>query len=124
MQFKIMNIKESISDYLKIGELKDNLMQVIEAKIDLKKLDIQEKIEDKIAPLITNLIIGVFVFIAFVMLNIILAVLLNGALESTWIGYAIVFLIYSLLALLIYVNREKVEVSIKNKISEEIDKAF
>jgi hypothetical protein len=37
-----MSIKSSISDYFKIDELKENLIKLIEAKFELKKLEVQE----------------------------------------------------------------------------------
>jgi hypothetical protein len=45
-----MELKEKILGYLKLDELKDNFLKLIEAKFELKKLEIQEKLESKLAP--------------------------------------------------------------------------
>ena len=42
---KIIQVKESITDFLKISEFRDNIIKLIEAKFELTKLGFQEKIE-------------------------------------------------------------------------------
>ena len=60
-----MGLKESVSDYLKFDELKENFIKLIEAKFELKKVEIQENIERKLAKILVFIVIGIFLFIAF-----------------------------------------------------------
>ena len=55
-----MSIKSSISDYFKIDELKENLIKLIEAKFELKKLEVQEKIEGLISDIVVKIVMAAF----------------------------------------------------------------
>lgn len=118
-----MSIKSSISDYFKIDELKDNLVKLIEAKFELKKLEVQEKIEGLISGLVVKIVMGVFLVMVFFFLNILLAVGINYFTETIWAGYAILIAIYLILWFVFNTQKTKVEAIIKQKVGEALDES-
>ncbi|MCF8324949.1 MAG: phage holin family protein [Leadbetterella sp.] len=118
-----MSIKSSISDYFKIDELKENLIKLIEAKFELKKLEVQEKIEGLISKLVVKIMMGVFLVMIFLLLNMLLAVGINYLTNSIWAGYAILMTVYLILWFIFNSQKAKVEAIIKTKIAEALDES-
>lgn len=116
-----MGLKSSMSDYFKLDELKDNLLNLIEAKFELKKLDIQEKIEGLVSGILVKIVMGIFLVMVFFFLNILLAVGLNYLTKTSWAGYAILTGLYLVLWLIFKTQKPKVEEIIKRKIGETLD---
>lgn len=116
-----MSIKSSISDYFKIDELKENLIKLIEAKFELKKLEVQEKIEGLISGLVVKIVMAVFLVMVFLLLNILLAVGINYLTNTIWAGYVILIAIYLILWFVFNTQKAKVEVIIKQKVGEALD---
>jgi phage shock protein PspC (stress-responsive transcriptional regulator) len=116
-----MSIKSSISDYFKIDELKENLIKLIEAKFELKKLVIQEKIEGLISGIAVKIIMGVFLVMVFMFLNILLAVGINYLTHTIWAGYVILIIIYLILWFVFNTQKAKVEVIVKTKVGKALD---
>ena len=92
-----MSLKTSISDFLKIDELKDNLLKLAESKFELKKLDLLAKVEKLLAKIVMNVLVAIFIFIIFLLLNILVAAVINYYTKSYWIGYACITGLYSVL---------------------------
>lgn len=118
---KIMSIKSSISDYFKIDELKDNLVKLIEAKFELKKLEVQEKIEGLISGIAVKIVMGVFLVMVFMLLNLLLAATINHFTHTFWAGYVILIAVYLILWWVFKTQKAKVETIIKTKIGETLD---
>ncbi|HLO44976.1 MAG TPA: phage holin family protein [Leadbetterella sp.] len=118
-----MSLKSSISDYFKLDELKENLLNLVEAKFELKKLEIQEKLEALIAKVLVKLFMAVFLIIVFFFLNILMAVGLNYLTNTVWVGYVILGGIYFVLWLIFSTQTAKVEAVIKRKIGETLDES-
>lgn len=90
-------MKTSISDFLKIDELKDNLLKLAESKFELKKLELLAKVEKLLAKVVMNVLVAIFIFIIFLLLNILTAAIINYYTKSYWIGYACITGLYSVL---------------------------
>jgi phage shock protein PspC (stress-responsive transcriptional regulator) len=118
---KIMSIKSSISDYFKIDELKDNLVKLIEAKFELKKLEVQEKIEGLISGIAVKIVMGVFLVMVFMLLNLLLATTINHFTHTFWAGYVILIAVYLILWWVFKTQKAKVETIIKTKVGEALD---
>ncbi len=116
-----MSIKSSISDYFKIDELKDNLIKLIEAKFELKKLEVQEKIEGLISGIAVKIVMGVFLLMVFMLLNILLAGTINHLTHTFWAGYVILIAVYLILWWVFKTQKPKVEAIIKTKVGEVLD---
>ena len=116
-----MSIKSSISDYFKIDELKENLVKLIEAKFELKKLEVQEKIEGLISGLVVKIVMAVFLVMVFILLNILMAIGINYLTNTIWAGYAILIAIYLIVWFVFNTQKAKVEAIIKTKVAEALD---
>ena len=92
-----------MADFLKIGQLIENLTGFIKVKIELLKLEILEEVSKGIANLFALLlvtIIGLFV-LAFGSLTV--AILVNQHFESDYLGYLIITGFYAILLLVIII---------------------
>ncbi|MCP9766568.1 hypothetical protein EGI22_01525 [Lacihabitans sp. LS3-19] len=117
-----MSIKSSISDYLKIDELKENFIKLIEAKFELKKLEVQEKAEDLISELIVKLVLAFFLFIIFILLNVLLALTINYYSNSIWIGFAALIGIYMIVWFVFNAQKQRIADTVGQKVKEAMDK--
>ncbi len=116
----IRNLKD-MSDFLKMGELKENLIKLIEAKFELTKLNIQDKVESvavKAAHALITALLGVFVLI---FLSILIAVGLNSLLHSSWAGFVIMFAFYLIIFAIFIFTKDIVIAGIKRKVEELVD---
>ena len=117
-----MSIKSSISDYLKIDELKENFVKLIEAKFELKKLEVQEKAEVLISELIVKLVLAFFLFIIFILLNVLIALIINYYADSIWIGFAALIGIYMIVWLVFNSQKQRIADSVGEKVKEAMNK--
>jgi hypothetical protein len=110
-----------MSDFLKVGELKENLVKLIEAKFELTKLNIQDKIEViavKAAYALITFILGIVVVI---FLSILIALGINHLLESTWLGFLIIFGIYAMILAIFIFAKKSILRTIKKRVEEVVD---
>jgi amino acid transporter len=110
-----------MSDFLKIGELKENLVKLIEAKFELTKLNVQDKIEGiavKAAYALITFILGIVVVI---FLSIVIALGINYLLESSWLGFLIMFGIYAIILVIFIFAKKSVLNTIKKRVEKVID---
>jgi cytochrome c biogenesis protein CcdA len=110
-----------MSDFLKVGELKENLVKLIEAKFELTKLNIQDKIEViavKTAYALITFILGIVVVI---FLSILIALGINRLLESTWLGFLIIFGIYAMILAIFIFAKKSILRTIKKRVEEVVD---
>ncbi|MCR9062963.1 MAG: phage holin family protein [Cytophagales bacterium] len=115
-----MGLKNSLSDLLKIGEIKDNVIGLIEAKFELKKLEIQEKAERAVADLIYRFIFLIVATFSMVFMLILIAWSVNQWLGEPW-GYVIILAIMLLILLFFHLKRDEVKEQIKEVIQKEMD---
>lgn len=116
-----MNIKGEIEKYLRLGELKDTFIQLIEAKFELKKLEVQEQIERLVVELIFALVAAFFVLIILILLSVLAGEGLNQLFGSSWLGYATICSIYLLLLVFWLSQRITVKRAIKRKVEKIVD---
>ncbi len=115
-----MSIKSSISDFFKVEELRDNVVKIAESKFELKKLELIGKLEKLLAKVVMKVLIGVFLFMIFMFLNILIGGVINHYTQSFWIGYASVIGFYSILFLIFHYNKPKISKVIETMISDMI----
>lgn len=116
-----MNIKGEIEKYLKLGELKDTVIQLIEAKFELKKLEIQEQIERLVTELVYVLVASFFVLTIAILLSVLLGEGLNQLFHSSWLGYAAVCSLYLILLIIWLTKRLSVKRAIKHRVEKIVD---
>jgi uncharacterized membrane protein YqjE len=113
-----MSLKSSISDFFRVEELRDNVLKLAESKFELKKLELLAKVEKLLGKIVMNVLIALFVFMIFLLLNILIAAIINHYTSSFWIGYACVTGFYCLLFLIFHFNKPKVSKVIEAKIAD------
>ena len=90
-----------------IGRLFENLAGYIDTKMDLFKLDVQLKIRDAV---VNTMHIGVLAFTGFLTLlffSITLGLALNDLLDSSFLGFAIVTVIFLIPFVIALTNKDK-----------------
>lgn len=107
-------------EFLKFDELKENFLKLIEAKFELKKLEITEQAEVKIVDLVYLIIKVLVVFVIYILLVIGLSFLIGNYFGMPYLGF-LVFLIIHII-LLLYLFNQKVK--IKEVISLKVKNLF
>lgn len=113
-----------MSNFLKINELKDNLVNLIEAKFELTKLNVQDKIEGIAVRAVYALFTFILSVVVVVFLSILIAIGINLLLKSAWIGFLIMFLLYAILLSIFIYSKEAVLRSIKKQVEEITDEVM
>ncbi len=116
-----MNLKDDMSDFLKIGELRENIVKLIEAKFELTKLGVQDKIEGIAVKAIHALLTFILSIVVLIFLSILIAVGLNILLKSSWAGFLIIFVVYLIILAVFIFAKDAVISSIKKKVEEVVD---
>lgn len=110
-----MNIKENITD------LRDNVIKLIEAKFELGKLEIQDKIEWVAVKVFYGLLMAFLGLMALIFINIIIAIFINDLLNSQYWGYVICLLLDVLFLLILNFRKEKIQSGIKHTVEKLVD---
>ncbi|MFN4084337.1 MAG: hypothetical protein ACK4LB_00265 [Spirosomataceae bacterium] len=92
-----MKVTQKVADYLGLDQFKSNVLALVEAKVTLTKLEVQEKIEMLLVQAILVLIKASLGLAALVMGSVCLGGLLNAWWESSWLGYAALTTFYTFL---------------------------
>jgi uncharacterized membrane protein YqjE len=116
-----MNLKDDMSDFLKIGELRENIVKLIEAKFELAKLGVQDKIESIVVKAVHALLTFILGIVVLIFLSILLAVGLNILLKNSWAGFLIMFVVYLIILAVFIFAKDVVISSIKKKVEEIVD---
>ncbi|MFT7420014.1 MAG: putative membrane protein YqjE [Arcticibacterium sp.] len=116
----LMGLRNNLSDLLRLGKIKDSLVRFIEAKFELKKIEIQEKAEKGIAELIFTLGLVILGAIVLVFILILAAYGLNSWL-GTPLGYIIILVILLATFIGVYVNKGTIKDKIRDTIQKEMD---
>jgi len=89
-----------------------SLTGFIETKVEIIKLDVEEEVKKVVAKAVIFVFIGIGAGLALFFLSMGLATLLNTLLGKPYIGYGIVAGIYLLLAIIGYLKRDSIYLSI------------
>lgn len=110
-----MNIKENITD------LRDNVIKLIEAKFELGKLEVQDKVEWVAVKAIYGLLMAFLGLMALIFINIIIAIFINDLLNSQYWGYVICLLLDVLFLFILNFRKEQIQTSIKHIVEKMVD---
>lgn len=102
-----------------LEKLIDTLTGFLETKIELIKLDAKEEISGLIAKALVFVLLSIFALLAILFLSISLSVVLNSYLESGYLGFVVVGIIYLGLAGLVYGKRMDLLEKMKNQANED-----
>lgn len=116
---------KKLLSFLKVDSIFDDLLAIVEAKVELLKIELKEEAAKAASKIIGAIFIGIMVFLIVILFSITVATLLNYQLESTFWGYAIVTGFYILLLVGYKVFKVgkileiKIEASLNNLNTEE-----
>jgi hypothetical protein len=116
-----MNLKDNMSDFLKIGELRENVIKLIEAKFELTKLGIQDKVESIAVKTVHALVSFILSIVVLIFLSILTAIGLNILLKSLWLGFLIIFIFYLIVLSIFIFAKDIVLSAIKKKVEQVVD---
>lgn len=117
-----------MADFLKIGQLVENLTGFIKVKIELLKLEILEEVSRGIANLFALVLVLILVLFVLLFGSLTVAILLNNHFESEVVGFLIIAAFYfALLIGVVILNRsgkltQIIEDKLVEKSKEIIDK--
>jgi Putative Actinobacterial Holin-X, holin superfamily III len=118
-----MKIKEKLYNYLKIDDLKGNVSSFVEAKIELLRMDVEDRFIEGIVKVVYVIIQVLLLLLVLIFALILVANLLNSWLDSTWKGYGIVFLVSIIPFIVWNLAKEKATSFIRTKAIHELEKA-
>jgi len=91
----------------KSTNLIDNLMGYIDTRIDIIKLEIQEKLKTSFVGVMHAVLLGLVGFMTLIFVSIFLGLLLNHLLDSSFWGFGIIALFYIILLVVLLVGLDK-----------------
>lgn len=118
---RYMSLKATFSRVLGLENIKYALTGLIEAKLELKKIEFQEWLGTQLTNLIFWLIAAILSFILLIMASVLIAIGINSWLDSDWYGFAIITGIYLLLLILWMSNEQKAKRRIEDRVTKEVD---
>lgn len=91
----------------KSTNLIENLMGYIDTRIDIIRLEIQEKLKASFVGLIHAVLLGFVGLMTLIFISIFLGLLLNELLDSTFWGFGIIALFYIIILVVLLVGLDK-----------------
>ncbi|WP_187262806.1 phage holin family protein [Pontibacter beigongshangensis] len=85
----------------------ENLMGYIDTRIDIIKLEIQEKLKASFVGLLHAVLLGFAAFMSLIFVNIFIGLLLNHLLNSSFWGFGIVALFYIIILVVLVIGLDK-----------------
>lgn len=85
----------------------ENLMGYIDTRIDIIRLEIQEKLKASFVSLIHVVLLGFFALMSIIFVSIFLGLLLNHLLNSAFWGFGIIALFYVVVLVVLIVGLDK-----------------
>mgnify|MGYP001818531878 FL=1 len=84
----------------------DHLVEFVETRLEILKLDFKEESVHVIAKLLTGALIVLFSTLFFIFFSVMIAIILNEALESSYLGYAILAAFFLLILVSILIIKQ------------------
>ena len=91
---------------LRLGEIVQTVRGIVETKIDLVKLEIQEQVSGILSRLLILILMGGSLLLFLFFLSLSLAVFLSQYFESPYMGFLLVGLLYLLILVILYLVRD------------------
>lgn len=91
----------------KSTNLIDNLMGYIDTRIDIIRLEIQEKLKVAFVGAIHGALLGLVGLMSLIFVSIFLGLLLNHLLDSSFWGFGIIALVYVILLVVLVIGLDK-----------------
>lgn len=88
---------KKILSFLKVDSIINDIVAIVEAKVELLKIELKEEAAKAVTKIISAVVLGLLLFLIVIFVSITIATLLNYFLESRFWGFAIVTAFYLLL---------------------------
>ncbi len=85
----------------------ENLMGYVDTRIDIIRLEVQEKLKSSFVNIVHGVLLGLIGFMVLIFVNIFLGLLLNHLLDSSFWGFGIVALFYIILLVILLIGLDK-----------------
>ncbi|GJM30060.1 MAG: hypothetical protein DHS20C17_26950 [Cyclobacteriaceae bacterium] len=95
-----------VTNLFQIDRMIDHLVGFVETRLEILKLDFKEESVRVIAKLLTMAVIVLFSTLFFIFFSVMLAIILNRALGSEYLGYAILAGFFLLLLISVLVIKQ------------------
>lgn len=106
--------KSRLFKFLKIDSIIENLTGLIEARLELAKLEIKEEVAKVGAMIIAGVVFSFLAVMIVIFFSMAAATFINSLMDSKWTGYALVTGFYLLILVLLIVF--KVHIALQKKI--------
>lgn len=116
-----MSLKDTFSKAFGIGDLKYALIGLIEAKLELKKIELQEQLGAQLTDLVFLLITILLSLALIIFSSILLAIGINKLLDSEWYGFAILTALYTVILIVWVSNKQVLKRKIDKRVSESVN---
>ncbi|MDU0372227.1 phage holin family protein [Hymenobacter endophyticus] len=103
----LFSTEDDTSKTPRTDNLMGNLMGYLDTRIDLVRLEAQEKVKTAFVGTVHGVTLGLIGLLFFVFLNLFVALLLNDVLDSPYWGFGIVAGFYLLLLIIFVVGIDK-----------------
>ena len=118
---------KKILSFLKVDAIVDDLVAIVEAKIELLKIELKEEAAKAVTKIISAIVLGLLLFLIVIFISITIATLLNHFIGSRFWGFAIVtgFYLLILIGFKVFKVDKKLERKIEmglNNFEEESEK--
>lgn len=90
---------------MNISEISQTIRRLIETRINLVKLEVQDEVMKVASRVILLLVLAGLVLLVFLFFSLSLAFFLSTYFESTYLGFLVVGLLYLLIVLILYWSR-------------------
>jgi len=109
---------KKLLSFLKVDSIMDDLVAIVEAKIELLKIELKEEAAKVASKVISIVVLVILVFLIVIFLSFTIATLFNQLLDSHFWGYTIITGFY--LLLLISFKLFKIGDKLESKIEESL----
>ena len=103
-----MSENKRFSDIFRIKNLINALVGFIETKVELYKIQFKEEIAKALSIMVIIFLMAMIGLLFLLFLSHFLAQLINDLLESDYLGYLIITILYLLVGMVVYLRRKKI----------------
>ena len=103
-----MSENKRFSDIFRIKNLINALVGFIETKVELYKIQFKEEIAKALSIMVIIFLMAMIGLLFLLFLSHFLAQLINDLLESDYLGYLIITILYLLVGIVVYLRRKKI----------------
>lgn len=114
-----MGLKKNILEIFGVNKLVNTLVNFIETKIEIYKIQFKEEAAKAISALILMVLFAMIGLLFILFLSLFVSQLINSLLDSQYIGFIIISIFYLLCGYIVYLMRRKIREAVTDYIFTE-----